>query len=605
MLSLKRQVQRRLRQAYWSYTERLICENNDTESKKRFWSYVKAKGTQSSNVAPLKIDGKLVTDAKERAEALNRQFQKAFSEKTPCSAEDFTSRTGLSVDEEGLCNNIVITEEGIIKLLKALDPAKAPGPDGISPRLLRELAVELAPALTLIFQSSLDTGVVPHDWRTALVTPIFKKGEHYNPANYRPISLTSVPCKILEHILVSTILSYAEANDILCDQQHGFRRQRSCETQLLGFVDEVSHSLETGGQVDTIVMDFSKAFDKVSHSLLIHKLKHLGITGNINRWIASFLTDRQQAVVVEGATSSFVQVESGVPQGSVLGLSLFLLYINDLPSNLASEARLFADDTLCHLTISSPEDQATLQEDIRKLEKWEATWRMTFNSEKCESLSISRKRSPLAMEYSLHEKPLQAVKNAKYLGVTITQDLRWDTHVTNITNRANQKLGFLRRTLKVSSIKAKEQAYKALIRSLLEYASAVWDPYTEKEVTKLEKVQRRAARWVLRSYHKTASVSDMLARLQWPLLSQRRRLSRLAMMYKYHHGHIKIRSKNKPTPQPPRRCSRITNPSAYSLPSCRTEYRKNSFFPRTVAEWNKLPTEAVSAATVGIFNAHL
>ena len=230
---------------------------------------------------------------------------------------------------------------------------------------------------------------------------------------------------------------------------------------------------------------------------------------------------------------------------------------------------------------------------------------MSFNPEKCETLSITRKRSPLPSEYSLHKKPLQTVKESKYLGVTITQDLRWDTHVTNVTNRANQKLGLLRRALKVSSISAKEQAYKALVRPSLEYASAVWDPYNEKEVTKLERVQRRAARWVVRRFRQTSSVSEMLEQLQWPPLSQRRRLARLALMFKYHHGHLKIRSKSKPTPQPPCRSSRKTNPSAYSLPYCRTEYRKNSFFPRTVAEWNNLPTEAVTAATVGSFKSQI
>ena len=152
--------------------------------------------------------------------------------------------------------------------------------------------------------------------------------------------------------------------------------------------------------------------------------------------------------------------------------------------------------------------------------------------------------------YQLLEKPLQNVKQVEYLRVTITHDIRWDTHVTNVTNRANQKLGLLRRTLKVSSISAKEQAYKALVRPSLEYASAVWDPYNDKEVTKLEKVQRRAARWVVRRFRQTSSVSEMLEQLQWPPLSQRRRLARLALMYKYHHGQLKIRSKSKPNPNP-------------------------------------------------------
>ena len=225
---------------------------------------------------------------------------------------------------------------------------------------------------------------------------------------------------------------------------------------------------------------------------------------------------------------------------------------------------------------------------------------MSFNPGKFEAMTITRKRKNiLPAAYQLHEKPLQNVKQAEYLGVTITHDLRWDTHVTKVTNRANQKLGLLRRTLKVSSIRAKEQAYKALVRPSLEYASAVWDPYNDKEVSKLEMVQRRAARWVVRRFRQTSSVSEMLEQLQWPPLSQRRRIARLTLMYKYHHGHIKIRSRSKPTPQPPCHSSRKTNPVAYSNPTCIRDYRKESLFPRTVAEWNNLPAEAVTAATVG------
>ena len=404
------------------------------------------------------------------------------------------------------------------KLLKDLNPNKAPGPDGISPRLLKELSSELAPAFTVLFRSSLTTGVVPADWRTANVSPVFKKGERYLPENYR---LTSIPCKLLEHILVSGILTFAEENDILCASQHGFRRNRSCESQLIGLVDELSDDLENGKQVDILVMDFAKAFDRVCHSLLVHKLSHYGIVGQVNTWIRNFLANRQQVVVVDGATSGSIAVESGVPQGSVLGPCLFLLYINDLPEDLTSTARLFADDTLCHNTVKSSKDQQDLQEDLNHLAEWEQKWQMKFHPSKCQSLQFTRKRQRLPATYTLHGHTLSNEKEVKYLGVTLSDNMKWGPHITKVVKKANKSLGFLRRNLRVQSQRLKERAYKALVRPTLEYASSVWDPHNTEDITKLEAVQRRAARWVVNRHRQTSSVASMLHDLKWPSLQSR------------------------------------------------------------------------------------
>ncbi|KAL8603552.1 hypothetical protein ACOMHN_052781 [Nucella lapillus] len=518
---LKHNVQRNLRRCYWPYTENMFKDDKDEkpDTNNKFWAYIKAIRTEATSVAPLKKDGRLVTGAKERAETLNQQFHSAFSPKITCSKDEFTARTGLMTDpppDSPTVSTLTITTAGVIKLFKDLNPSKAPGPDGISPRLLRELAEELAPAFTLLCQSSLNTGIVPKDWRTANVTPVFKKGDRYRPENYRPIFLTSVPCKVMEHIITSSVMNFAEENGKITEAQHGFRRQRSCESQLIGLVDDLTTNMEDGKQTDALIMDFSKAFDKVCHSLLLHKIYSLGITGNIHTWIKGFLSDRQQSVVVEGATSSPVPVESGVPQGSVLGPSLFVLYINDMPTGLSSTARLFADDTLCHKTISSITDQQALQNDLNCLAEWEQQWLMSFHPDKCQTLQVSRKRNPLPSKYTLRDHSLEKVSKAKYLGVTITSDLSWSPHISNISNHANKTLGLLRRNLKIGSKRIKQKAYTSLVRPTLEYTSSVWDPYTDKDIKMLEKIQRRVARWVTHRHRKTSSVQDMLETLHWP-----------------------------------------------------------------------------------------
>ena len=609
---LKRQVQRRLRQAYWAYTDKLLDnDTNGTPKKpKKLWTYIKSKRTEPANVSPLKVDGKLEQDPKRRAEILNAQFKSAFSPSIACDAEDFEKKTGLSASpptHSPILDTVPINEKGVYSLLKNLDPSKSPGPDKIRPRLLKELALELAPAFTLLYQSSLTTGIVPTDWKHANVAPIFKKGERYLPGNYRPISLTSIPCKILEHILVSSILKYCEENNILCPEQHGFRRHHSCETQLIGLVDEVSSDLANGNEVDALILDFAKAFDKVSHALLVHKIAHLGIVGEINRWIEHFLQNRTQVVVLEGATSESAPVESGVPQGSVLGPTLFLLYINDLPKNLTATARLFADDTLCHRPVTSDKDEESLQQDIDRLAEWEEKWQMKFHPEKCQCLRFTRKRKNKRnlRTYRLHNHPISNVQEATYLGVTLKHDLSWDEHINKIVTKANKSLGFLRRNLKVKSKKIRETAYLSIVRPCLEYACSVWDPSTEKLVKKLEAVQRRAARWVSNRYRQTSSVGDMLSNLKWKSLKDRRSQANINNFFKYINDKLVINSKNKPLrpSTPPRHSTRTNHPLFFCVTPGTPSYRQDTFFPRTIKQWNLLPTQAVLSQSLEEFQS--
>ena len=268
-------------------------------------------------------------------------------------------------------NNIIISEEGVKKQLSSLNPHKATGPDGLPAHVLKECAHEIAPYLTLIFQKSLQEGNVPEDWKKACVAAVFKKGDRHSAANYRPVSLTSLCCKIQEHILTSNIRRHLANYNILTNSQHGFRERRSCETQLLTLVHELASNLDKGSRTDLIILDFAKAFDKVPHERLLRKLSHYGIRGQTLSWIRAFLSNRSQRVVVDGVQSEPAPVISGVPQGTVLGPILFLLFINDLPNDLSSSVRLFADDCIVYRKIRTRTDSELLQRDLDISSQWE------------------------------------------------------------------------------------------------------------------------------------------------------------------------------------------------------------------------------------------
>ena len=606
---LRREIQRQLRRSYWEYLNDIFEEtdpnpanpkSNQAIKHKRFWTYIKHQKSSNIGVSPLKVDGRLVSDPKEQANVLNNQFFRAFSEGKNYSKEEFAEKCNMPDTDYPILDSVHISVEGVKKILSNLQPGKAPGPDNITPRVLKELSDVIAPILTIIYQSSIDSSKVPSDWKDANVTPIFKKGEQYEPANYRPISLTSVCCKVLEHILTSTIMDHLEHHHILCPEQHGFRRKRSCETQLLEFTHELFVNMAGGKQTDILILDFAKAFDRVNHSLLVHKLNSYGIRGVLNQWISDFLDGRRQAVVINGARSNFIPVQSGVPQGSVLGPCLFLIYINDMPDLLSSPVRLFADDTAVYDIVASVDDQKHLQQNLDKLAEWEKRWDMLFHPKKCVTLPVTRRKKVLQPEYHLHGHTLEVAKSVKYLGVTLRSDLNWIEHITTICSKANKTLGFVRRNLNVSSRRIKEMAYKTYVRPVLEYATTIWDPHTQQAVNMLEAVQRRAARFVMRRYRNTSSVSSMIDELQWPSLEERRRTARLTMLYKIHHdlacvGNIKEQLHLLPSRQ------RRGHNQQFVIPSCRTHYHLNSFLPRTIKQWNGLSLEVVEANSIDTF----
>ena len=296
--------------------------------------------------------------------------------------------------------------------------------------MLKECSSEIAPILALIYNESLAQGIVPDDWQQANVAQIFKKGEKYDAANYRPMLLTCICCKTLEHIIVSNINKHLAFESILADCQHGFRSQRSCKTQLVQFFHDLVSNLDRAlnrnhRQTDVIIVVFTKAFDKIPHRRLLYKLDYYGIRGSTHKWITSWLSGRSQKVVLDGQASDPVPVLSGVPQRSVLGPILFLIFINDLPENIRSSVRLFADDCVLYRNIESPVDCQILQDDLNSLAQWETDWQMKFNVAKCHSMSVTRHPpyKHIQFDYTLHQQRLEQVQSAKYLRITISDDL--------------------------------------------------------------------------------------------------------------------------------------------------------------------------------------
>jgi hypothetical protein len=572
---------------------------------KKFWTFIKHRKKGRSSIAPLKENNILHSDPKKKAEILNRQFSSVFSAKQPLSlVQAARQNTPLAMNEEPHPDmpDINITRQGVEKLLSNLNPYKAAGPDSMKPMILKKMATTLAEPLTIIFRKSLEEGEVPHDWSQANVSPIYKKGDKSSPANYRPVSLTCIACKMMEHIVTSQLMQHANRHDLLYDLQYGFREKRSCETQLLGFVDDLMKNMQGKSQTDVIIMDFAKAFDKVEHNRLCYKLQQYGIRGKTNQWIKAFLSNRTQRVVVDNEASNEAPVSSGVPQGSVLGPCLFLFYINDLPVGLKSKTRLFADDTLIYITVSANSGNV-LQEDLCRLEQWEQEWYMKFHPQKCEVLSVTRSKTVETRDYILHGHILNRVSTAKYLGVTLNNQLKWNNHISNITSKANSTLGFLRRNLQIGSRDIKTRAYQTLVRPTLEYSCSVWDPYERTYINKIEMVQRRAARFVTGKYDRRASVTLMLEELGWTSLEERRRQQRLAMLFKIVNGLVAIRPEDHLTPVS--RIGRKMNSLSFAIPCSSSDYHKFSFFPRTVRQWNPLPECLVSSPSLEVFKAGL
>jgi len=581
--SLKREIQRECRKARNSYMARSLFDPFKSGRKKNFFRYIKSLRKDSCGISMLQSDGITYSNNVDKAEILNKHFASVFTQDDNSPAPDLGSSPYPDLQSFGT------SVEEVYNLLTQVDPFKATGPDDIPPKLLKEMAFELSPSLTVLFNSSLKQGKIPHDWKIASVTPIHKKGNRSNPTNYRPISLTSVCCKTLERIIHSNIMEHLNRFNVLSKCQYGFRANHSTELQLLHTVHDLVTNLNKKIQTDAILLDLTKAFDKVLHRFLLHKLHYYGIRNEILEWISSFLSDRTQYVTCNGSKSSIIDVISGVPQGTVLGPLLFLVYINDLPNCVLSSCSLFADDCLLYRPIYTEDDNRILQDDLLRIEEWANKWKMIFNTDKCEVLQVTLSNLK-PTSYFLYNSQLSTVSHAKYLGVLLDSKLNFNNHVATICRKANNVLALLKRNLYHCNSEIRSQAYFLYVRPILEYASTVWAPHTKSNVDKIESVQRRAARFVVADYDYSSSVTSILNRLKWSSLDVRRQVNRLMMFHKILQGSVAL---NLPQEVSLLHTTTRGHDRRYQIPFSRIDVHKFSFFPATVRLWNGLPDSVV------------
>lgn len=408
--------------------------------------------------------------------------------------------------------------------------------------------------------------------------------------NYRPISLTSSSCKLLEHIISNYINDFLDKHEIISPFQHGFRKGLSTTTQLISTIHSFASIVDRPGQVDVIFLDFSKAFDRVPHSGLIYKLNEIGLPSTVVQWISAYLQMRKQFVDVVGHHSDPLPVISGVPQGSVLGPLLFSIFINDLTFCIDKSVsiRLFADDCLLFKDINSTRDQVVLNESLNAVSSWCDRWEMKLNQEKSLYMRITNKKSSHQYEYFIGDNYISRTMSFKYLGITISSNLSWSSHIEHVCAAARRKLGMIRHKLKHVPSHVKLLAYNTLIRTKLEYACTVWDPFTKKDIKILEDVQKQAARFIFNRYHPHDSPAALIQSNNIISLESRRKLARLKFLYQLWFKKLRLESSSFLHPSSTRR-TRHDHPHKITPVFARTNAFKYSFFPRTITEWNNLP----------------
>ena len=589
-------LKKRIRKTKLSF-EKMIAKNSK-DNPKAFYAYIGGKKSNRTGVGPLQdANGKMVLDDAVQAKLLNDYYGSVFEtenplpQSLPCVHENVPSMESLEI------SSAMVKDE-----IKKLKRHSSPGPDGIANIVLIEACDELAGPLAKIFQKSIGQSTVPLDWRSANVTPVHKGGTKKSVSNYRPISLTSTISKILESIIRSAIMSHLLVNNLIKSSQHGFMKKKSCLTNLLHALEEVTSILDDGDCVDILYLDFSKAFDKVQHQRLLSKMRAMNIDVKVLAWVQAWLSNRSQRVVLNGKASNSIPVPCSVGQGTVLGPLIFIIFIDDIDECIESLLALilkFADDTKIVKRIRSQAENNEMQVIINNLSNWAKKWQMYFNIDKCKILHLG-KNNP-KVKYLMDGALIKAADAERDLGVVMDCSAKPSLQCAKAAMKANQVLGQLLRSFQCRNKEVLTQLYKVFVRPHLEYAVQAWSPYTVKDIDLLEKVQRRMVRQISGI---KGTYEEKLGQIGLTTLQDRRERGDCIEIFKMMKGFTNVDhtiwfEKILRTEGPQTRLS--ADPWALELKPARLDLRKNFFSIRTVHLWNALPLSIKQSTTINQF----
>ena len=564
------------------------------EKPKLFWNYAKSRLKTREQIPSLtKPDGTSATTAPDKAETLNNFFASVFT------IENLTNMpSALTYNVNEVIYSILINPEMVKKKLESLNGNKSPGHDRWHPYFLRKLADALCTPLSILYNKSLKEGA-HESWKKAIIAAIYKKGKKSDPGNYRPVSLTSVISKIMESIVRDAIVEHLVKNGLFTDDQHGFVPGRNCITQLLVCMEAWTKMMEDGDCFDVIYTDFSKAFDSVPHERLFLKLESLGIKGDILNWIKSFLRGRSQCVNVDGAYSSWQKVISGIPQGSVIGPILFVIFINDMPDAVKHNfCKLFADDCKLYGKVDAKSDNL-VQADLKLLEEWSRIWQLPFNAKKCKVMHFGYNNPKLP--YVLNDQELDMTTSEKDLGVMVDDELKFHVHTAAATKKANQILGVIKRTYQTRDANTISTLFKSMVRPHLEYGNAIWGPCYMGDLKLVEGVQRRATKLIPNLHD--LPYEERLEALQLPSMEYRRKRGDMIQMFKIMNGLVRMKVSElfNPIPSSTTRGHKQRVLRQRALKAARAK----SFSQRTIQMWNCLPSNVIEAPSVDTFKKRI
>ena len=548
-----------------------------------------------------------------KSELLANFFAKQCTSPTP--TQDSSSNAPYPLAEEHPTFEFPPIEElTVLRCLRRLSPSKSSGCTVLSNRVLREVAAEICHSLTYLYNLSIKTCTFPREWKTAIVTPIYKnRGRADNPSNYRPISLLPAVGKVLDKIQSQALCQYLMEKNIITEHQFGFLPGRSTTHQLLHVTELWLQAHSKRERVLAAFMDFQKAFDKVWHPGLLFKLGNCGLQPHAIRWLGNYLTDRKLIVSVDGTLSNPQAISAGVPQGSHLGPILFTVFINDLPSSVTTPSELYADDALLHqiLTREHPDsDTAILQESLSLAAAWATTWKGRFSPEKTTLMHIHNDHQLAELPTLLLEgKQLDLVSQHKHLGLTFQENLAWSAHLDKVISKGTQRAGLLKLMARTLAPEIITKLYLYYVRPVLEYASPVWHSAAPSSAAAaLERIQASVARTIINADWMTPK-DDLLKELNWPSLRWRREITGMTLFHtlqaKKKQNYSSILNHHIP-----QHLYELTNrsrrkPLDVRLPHVRTSRQTKSFFFRSALLWNSLPHTLQSIESTHSFQQNL